>query len=192
MVDTKTSDETPATLLTGAEQARIVQGGSTKRTTLGEMGHQFRGARARMTADDTAINATSVFELTFDEAAFDTDTFWSAGAPKRLTIPAGLGITHVIASGSVFCTSGTNDTYVFAYVQHYNSANVLQKVYGFRGVEMGTNSWGVNVQSGPIAVSDGDYFTLAILQETDTSITIEGDHAFETHLAIQVIGMEPV
>lgn len=192
MADTKTSDETAATTPTGAELVRIVQGGSSKKTTLAVAGHQFRGARARMSSDDTTQNVTGTAAVSFDLADFDTDSFWSAGSPTRLTIPASKGIKYVELTGQVYTSSSTADTWLSVVIRHYNSGSVLQRSVGARWIEAGNTNRVLFTTSGPLSVADGDYFDLAVQEESDTSVTIEGDQTIETFLALHVIGMEPV
>lgn len=192
MADTKVSAETAATALTGAELLRTVQGGSSKKTTAALLGHQFRGARVRMTADDTTVNATGAgYVVPFDAALFDTDSFWSAGSPTRLTIPTGLGIDYVELTGQVLVTASGADTWFGVSIEHYNSSAVLQDIFGFRNLEGGSTGRCAMASSGPVAVADGDYFTLTIREESDTSITVEGDTTPRTFLAITVVGMTP-
>jgi len=192
MADTKTSDETAATTPTGAELVRIVQGGSSKKTTLAVAGHQFRGARVRMTSDDATQNYTTAADLPFDAADFDTDSFWTAGSPTRLTIPAGKGITHVQLTGQVSVSAATADTWASLSIRHRNSADVVQHLVGIRNQEHGFTDYAITVSSGPLEVADGDYFTLMFQEESDNSVTIDGDSVIQTFLALTVLGMEPV
>jgi len=189
MADTKTSDETAATALTGAELLRLVQSAASVKTTAALMAHQFRGARARMTSDDTAQNVTTVGTISFDAAQFDTDSFWAGGAPTRLTVPA--NVAYVELWAQVFISSSTASTYASAYIVHFNSADVQQRAVGFRHFDSGATSHCVTVATGPLAVSSGDYFTLVILEESDNSVTIEGNDTFETFMTIRVLGMTP-
>lgn len=192
MADTKTSDETAATTPDGTELVRIVQGGSSKKTTLAVAGHQFRGAKVRVTSDDTAQDGTGTPDVSFDAALFDTDGFWSAGAPTRLTIPAGKGITHVALTGQINVSSSTADTTLSVGILQRNSGGTVQSYARQMFIEMGGSTRALNVHTGPLPVSDGDYFTLNWTQETDNSVTIEGDSSIWTFLALHVIGMEPV
>lgn len=149
----------------------------------------FRGARARMTADDTAQNVTGEPAISFDEAQFDTDSFWSAGSPTRLTIPAGLGIEYVELFGQVYLSSSTADTWAGVSITHLNSSDVVQRAIGNRFVEGGQTQRILNVATGPIAVNDGDYFLLKAREESDNSVTIEGNDTNETFMSIRVVGM---
>lgn len=106
MPDTTTSDETAATQLTGAELARITQGGNSRRTTTGEIGHQFRGVVVTR-ATNQSIAHNTLTAVSFSSAPVDTDGFWSAGDPTKLIIPAGLGIIGVRLSAGLDWASGT-------------------------------------------------------------------------------------
>jgi len=193
MADTKTSDETAATALDGTELTRIVQSGSSKKTTLAVAGHQFRGARVRMTSDDTAQNVTGSADISFDAAVFDTDSFWSAGSPTRLTIPAGKGFKYVVVTGQVNVSSTTADTWTAVAIRQFDSGGTVKNHVGQRNVEKGTTGIVLAVSTGPLLVADGDYFTLLVHEESDNSVTIEGDAApINTFLALHVVGMEPV
>lgn len=77
-------------------------------------------------------------------------------------------------------------------INHRNSGGTLVEQFANWGFDYGSSHM-INVTSGPTEVNDGDYFELVYQEESDTSITIEGDHATRrTFLAIRVIGMEPV
>lgn len=192
MADTKTSAETVASALTGAELVRIVQSSSSKQTTAAVLGHQLRGARARLNADKTAQNITTETAVAFDTTDFDTDSFWSAGSPTKLTMPTGKGITHVALTGQVYVTSSTGDTSFLGSINQYNSSNTLLRTFGQRFIETGLTLKSLNMSTGPITVSDGDYFVLTVREETDNSVTIEGNETIQTFLGLLVVGMQPV
>lgn len=188
MADTMTSAETSAGALTGAELVRVVQGGVNKKTTTGFIGHQFRGAKIRMTSDDLTQNVTTEAAITFDSAEFDTDTFFSGGTPNRLTITAA-DIDYVALTGQVNISASTADSSRYVSIHHFNSSNVLQRVIGQRFIEAGGTSWAMSCHSGPIAVAQNDYFQLKVREETDSSVTIEGDDAsVHTFLSLVVLG----
>lgn len=192
MADTTTTNETAATTPTGAELVRIVQSGNSRKTTAEVLGHQFRGARVRMTSDDSAVNATSGYTIPFDSAVFDTDTFWSAGTPSRLTIPTGIGITHVEVMGQIHATNGTVSTWSGVIISHRNSGGTLQAQFMNWGFDYGAAHVS-SAMTGVITVDDGDYFELVYQEESDASILIEGDHTTRhTFMTLKVVGMEPV
>jgi hypothetical protein len=149
----------------------------------------FRGASVHMTSDDTAQNLTGGINISFDAAAFDTDGFWSAGAPQRITIPPGLGIDYVEVFGQVMISSSTASTWKNIAINHFNSANVMQSSRGLKNADFGSGSVMVPVPTGPVAVNDSDYFVLAATEESDASVTIQGNGTVNyTFMSIRVIG----
>jgi hypothetical protein len=195
MANTKTSDETAASTLDGTELVRIVQTGNSRKVTatkLGVLGKSFRGVVARLTSDDTTVNATAQTTLSFDSAPIDTDSFWSAGAPTKLTIPSGLGIAYVSLVGQINVSASTADTWCGLLLEQYNSSDVAQRAFANLNVEFGAATNRIQVVTGPVAVTAGDYFLLKFQTESDTSITIEGDSTIWSSLALHVIGMVPV
>ncbi len=169
-----------------------VEGANSRKFTGAVLGHQFRGARARMTSDDTTMNVTTDTDIAFDVADFDTDSFWSAGSPTRLTIQVGKGIRYVNLTGQVRVNVRTPDTWFSAQIKHFNSAGTTLRMVTLRQLQGGTNDIALTTSTGPLAVADGDYFTLTIREESDTSVTIVGTGTVETFLSLHVIGMEPV
>ena len=49
----------------------------------------FRGAMVKVTADEPVADSTDV-AIPWEAVLYDTDAFWSAGNPTRLTVPAGV------------------------------------------------------------------------------------------------------
>ena len=190
MADKEIATLTAATTPTGAELGKIVQGGNSRKTTLAVLGHQFRGARARKTSDQTTVNTTAGTTISFDAAQFDTDSFWSAGAPTRLTIPASAGFKYVEVFASIRINLANADTFRSLTLQHLNSGAVAQGNWG-SSAEIGTTTHYLTVSSGPVVVADGDYFHMIHTEESDTSVTIVGS-LNQTSLSLTVVGMEPV
>ncbi len=167
-------------------------GGTSQQITAANLAKGLRnlglqGARVRMTADDTAQNVTTQTAISFDSASdLDTSSFWSAGSPTRLTIPA--GISYVSLVGQVHITSTTADTWLILAIVQRNSSNTIQRIFVNRFVEMGFTTKVLSVASGIVPVSSGDYFTLEVREESDTSVTIEGDDTIQTFLSLKVEG----
>jgi hypothetical protein len=191
MADTTTTAETAATTPTGTELARIVQGGNNRKTTLAVIGHQFRGARARKTSDDVSADYSTETALDMDVADFDTDSFWSAGTPSRLTIPAGAGIIYVELTGQVISSASAIGAASWTSITQYSSADAVKRTIGQRVITKDGLTMTLAVSTGPLAVDDGDYFQLRYRDE-DTSVVIEGDQTVETFIALTVLGMEPL
>jgi hypothetical protein len=169
-----------------------VQSGNSRKFVGDVVGHQFRGAHVHMTSDDTTVNATGGYTLSFDAATFDTDTFWSAGAPTRLTIPASLGIAYVEVTGQIQVSATTADNTRTLQLIQRDSGDTIKRLWHYNAFEGGGTGWAASIHSGPVAVAAGDYFAITYTEEGDTSITVEGDGTGRCFIAIQVIGMTPV
>lgn len=59
----------------------------------------FRGALLRRTANYTVSTTGAYVAIPWQSAVYDTDAFWSAGQPTRLTVPA--GVTKVRLSANI-------------------------------------------------------------------------------------------
>lgn len=195
MPDTRTSDETAASALTGVELIRIVQGGNMRKAVAALLGHQFRGARAVRTTNQTAANYTTSTPIPFESADVDTDGFWSAGTPSRLTIPDlsadGWVITHVGVSAACRVDLVTSDQFTQFAVIHASSAGTSKSIAGNMANILTTTTKFVSACMAMVPVVVGDFFTGNIQQQTDTSITVNGANG-QTHLSLVVLGMEPV
>lgn len=192
MADKTIADLTAATTLSSSDVLEVQIGANSRKITATNLAKSltplgFRGAKAVMTSDDTTQNIQAGdTAIPFDSASFDTDSFWAGGAPTRLTIPAGIAYVELV--GQVNITTSTADSTLKVGIYHYNSADVAQAIYGNRFVEMGGTARSLQAVTGPVAVSSGDYFTLTAKEETDNSVTIEGNGALKTFLALKVLG----
>lgn len=165
-----------------------------KKMTLTELrkGFGFRGgALATKAADETAANYSSfaMIPWTTETGGYDTDSFHdNVTNNQRLTIPAGVNYVRLGCNVSIGTGTLTSGDYIRVYIDHYNSANVLQTRAGLpvaiatelsASASMGLGGW-----SAPKAVSSGDYFVVVLDTESDTSITLV---AAESWFAIEVL-----
>jgi hypothetical protein len=73
----------------------------------------FRGALVKLTADEPVADSTDV-AISWGAAVYDTDGFWSAGTPTRLTVPT--GVSKVRLKGNIDWTfGGTGHRHVWMY-----------------------------------------------------------------------------
>lgn len=192
MADKKISELTAATTIASGDLVLIENaGGNSRKVTGSNAGKSLvmlglRWARVRMTADDTAQNVTSETQITFDEAQVDTDSFWPGGSPTRVTVPSGVAVVELV--GQVFLSSNTGDTGMVIRITHRNSADAIQRIMGSGLVEQSGTEHHMQVTTGPVPVSAGDYFTLGVRTESDNSVTIEGNEQRETYMTIKVVG----
>ncbi|MCB1557229.1 MAG: hypothetical protein KDJ15_07960 [Alphaproteobacteria bacterium] len=95
--------------------------------------------------------------------AFDTDSFWSAGNPTRLTIPA--GVNKIRLSGSVYINSSTAQLRARVYK---NGGTIQQYIYGAYNVNMRN----IPIDTGILEVAEGDYFELSLYQSSGAAATV--------------------
>lgn len=117
----------------------------------------WKGARVRRTANQTISSAT-ISSITWQVADINTNAFWSAGAPTRLTVPA--NVTKVRLRGGVrfnsaASPSGTRQIFMTKNGVTFNGRGALN----IPAEQNMTHE--LNVSSGVISVVVGDYFELA-------------------------------
>jgi hypothetical protein len=158
----------------GSEATINVPGGST-----------FAGARVRRTTDQTTADYSTETAIPWEEAVVDTDSFWSAGTPSRLTVPVAYNGRYANVQGQVRIDATTADTYKVVRLSHKDSGGTT-KFIAAQSVEVGLTTAYVNVSLIGVPVATGDYFDMAIDEESDTSVTIKS--ASQSGFAIQIIG----
>jgi hypothetical protein len=100
-------------------------------------------------------------------ADIDTNTFWSAGAPTRIVVPA--GVTKVKITSNVRWSANTTGT---------RQAVIAKNGATFHGRGAGSNSpnpggnCDQNVTSAVIPVVAGDYFELLVFQSAGVALAL--------------------
>lgn len=131
----------------------------------------FSGAKVGKTADQTGADYTTATNITFDAESFDTDSYHStASDTDRLTVPS--GVSYVSVTGNVIITSFTSDEYAVLTMRHFNSSGTQQNAWASQHDVGGLSLGRLNAASGAVNVSSGDYFTMELQVQTDTSVTI--------------------
>ncbi len=120
----------------------------------------WRGALLRLSANLTGLATDAV--ITWNTVVSDTDSFWSAGAPTRLTIPAGItkvrlhaGIAH-----EALATAGS----VSAFFKKGGSFMGSPNMYSSSLSRQGTTGFTTNLSEARSVVLDvvaGNYFEVA-------------------------------
>lgn len=167
MTDKQTSELSAASALTGAELVHVVQGGHSRETTTGDIAHSgFSGALVKKSVDQTGANYTSSTPIAWDAEEYDVGSWHdNASENTRLTVPA--GVHHVRVSGRVSLANVTADMWCVLSMLK-NGAGFVGG--GGFGTEFGTTTPRLQAFSAVVAVTAGDYFELALQNETDTSI----------------------
>lgn len=147
---------------------------------------RFMGAQVCLAASLTAQNLSAGAFLAFGAEAYDTDGFHDVSLnATRLTVPPGLGIRKVKVAATVRVSSiaaGSDNVVSIA-------KNGSYAYYGNPGLtheNSASTATTISVASGPIAVSDGDYFE-CFFQTSDTSVGLEADR---TAFSIEVVEVE--
>lgn len=134
----------------------------------------FRGARAKFTADKTGLNLSVGVVLSWDAADNDTDGFWSAGAPTRLTVPA--GITKVRLHASVRMTTGAAGGNQALYIQKNGSA--LYPGSGSISYPSAFSTLDAATPTAVVDVEEGDEFRVYYFVSSQTNETLDADNTF--------------
>lgn len=145
---------------------------TTPRTTA------FGGARVRKAADLTGQNLTAGAVITWDTEDFDTHGFHDTSSnTSRITIPS--GITKVMLTAALRINNIAASSVPRAFLTKNGTTTVVQ-ISGHNP----STSWGCNINSGPLAVSAGDYFEISFQNDTDTSVDIT---AVTSWFAVEVL-----
>jgi hypothetical protein len=150
-------------------------GGGDPGGVFGRVMLPFHGALAVKTATQ-AIAATTDTLISYDATAYDTRGFWSAGAPTRLTVPA--GITRVIVSASTRITGGAGN-YQTRFIRNGAEVNGIT----CQSMASGFTSGHINMSSAVLSVSAGDWFEILAFSSVARTI----DSGARTWMAIAVV-----
>lgn len=141
----------------------------------------IHGAMVKKSADQTTADYTTATALTFNAETYDNGGWHSTSADtSRLTVPT--GVTYVEVGGCVNITSTTGDTWKQLEIRKNGSADY--DGYIGQSVEVGMTAVSINIQSGALQVTAGDYFELVLQEESDNSVTIESEF---THFWIRAL-----
>ncbi len=131
-------------------------------------GDPFRGAVARLTANESIASSTTT-AIPWDSTIEDVGGFWSAGNPTRLTVPA--GVVRVRVTGNITWDSNTSAKRI-VWIDKSGVPFVGRPVVEQMAVNSTASNTRQNLTSGPIAVSAGDYFELKVFQNSGASRTV--------------------
>lgn len=147
-----------------------------------EYGVDFHGALAYLNAAQSIADSTDT-SISFNATTYDTDGFWSAGTPTRLTIPSGKGITKVRLSCGLQYDNNTSGNRTIQ-INKNGSGSYIGRI-GMAGAAVSSGGgFALNGSTAVIAVSDGDYFELNTSQNSGGALNAQ---ATNTWLSIEVI-----
>jgi hypothetical protein len=186
----------PPGTVTGTELIYASQGGDATALTINEIAAAlagivsattydapYRGARVSLTADKTGLSYPYI--VSWDQADRDTDGFWSAGDPTRLTVPA--GVTKVRVRTSLRLTTGIFDGFLISMYKN-GGYEPGMSIVNNRFVDTAGDNFANNeaqVFSDVLDVAEGDYFE-ARVTSTDASYDSVQEND-RTWFAIEVV-----
>jgi hypothetical protein len=146
----------------------------------------FRGALLRRTDDATSLSFPWI--AAWQTAVYDTDSFWSAGAPTRLTVPA--GVTRVRLHGSVRLPDAASVGAInLQFLRNGAAPSAAFPGTAMWAVRVGGTGFTDNAAfliSPVLAVAPGDWFELRVNRTgLGTPTTVLADAA--TFMAMEVI-----
>ena len=142
----------------------------------------FKGALLQRSADLTNVSFPVL--IPFESAAYDTDVFWDAGNPSRITIPA--GVTKVRLQGCVSLKGSATTGGVYVSFTKNGGGDVTG--CGIFTVRQGTSGYTNNdftASTAVLPVSAGDYFELRVNSTTSNWDDIQA--STRTWFAIEVV-----
>ncbi|KZE33158.1 hypothetical protein IMF23_04505 [Chelatococcus daeguensis] len=138
----------------------------------------FRGALLRRSTNFSVATTGVYVAVSWQSAEYDSDAFWDAGQPSRLTIPA--GVTKVRIVGNIEWQ--TSPTSQLVEVRKNGNSVLGGGSFIVRG-DSGYSNQMRNLSSAVLPVSAGDWFELAVYVGTAGELrSLE-----RTWLAIEVV-----
>ena len=137
----------------------------------------FHGALVKRTSD-LSVTGSSFVAIPWQSADYDTDGFWSAGSPTRLTIPAGVTKARAIFGWRTL-TTGTINFVTYVWL---SGGSVCQT-----GGASGFTDARCVIVSPVIEVVENDYFEALVFFSAGRTIQAAA-HSF---FGIEVVEMQP-
>ena len=116
----------------------------------------MRGALITRTSDLTGVS-WPLLPVPFEQAVYDTDSFFAPAAPGRFTIPAGVAFVELLGGVELPASASAGTL----FVQVYKNGDVIYA--GLTAMRNGTAGHPENVamaKTPPLPVVAGDYFEL--------------------------------
>lgn len=121
------------------------------------------GAKVQLTGNVTVTSSAAQI-ISWGSADFDTNSFWSGGAPTRFTVPSGVTMVELTAGTR---STGSGTVQLSLQIKRNGTDYVAQDAK-----QSGFANGGNNCFSGPVPVTAGDYFELEYTQGSTSSRTI--------------------
>lgn len=132
-----------------------------------------------------SIPDSTATAVIFESTSMNDCSMWAGGSPTRLTVPA--GVTRVRVTGnSRLASISTTDKLVRLFI-YKNGAAYAGIPYAAVATNAGTFAYPLNVASGIISVTGGDYFELMIQQNTGGAINTNTDVNYANWMTLEII-----
>jgi len=181
---TATANDTPARLAVGTNGYALVANSAEATGLKWQPAQNWHGARVIKTTTQSIASATQT-TCTFDAEYYDTDGYHSNVTNNtRLTIPAGLAGAYQVRGRINFTTNATGPRYAIISLNgtgsgNYDSYVVYQAVNGAETM--------IDVST-IISLSVGDYLELNAIQNSGTTLNLNGGAIYYTDFSLHLIG----
>lgn len=132
----------------------------------------FNGAFSRLATNKT-FGTGSFITITWPLPVLDTAAFWSAAQPARFTVPEFIEVVRV--SAGLVAVNTSTDRYGVRILDQASN-QLARQLISASGVK------GLSITTGPLAVNQGDFFTVQAFQDSAQQLAALG-----TWFAIEVL-----
>lgn len=153
----------------GGGQVTITTGGGGSLVTPID----FSGALVSTTSGSSVAHLNQLI-LAWENELQDTDGYYDAASPNRLTVPSGLGINTVILKAQIEWDGTTTDGMRFLQLVKNGSVLSPDVVSKIKNVDFAAAQSSVQqLLSYPLSVTDNDFFELRVTQANGSTATID-------------------
>lgn len=140
----------------------------------------FQGALVYINADQSIPDGVAT-NIIFTTASYDTSSFWTVGAPTRITIPSGASRVQ-LTSNLQFEANGTSLRTI--QINKNGSGVYVGRAGQYTATTTPNTATSLNCATAVLSVSPGDYFELQTQQNTGGALNAQ---ATRTWLSVAVI-----
>lgn len=142
---------------------------------------KFSGCRVTKASDQTGANYVGGVAVAWDSEIYDTDGFHdNVTNNNRLTPPSGRGINYVELVAHWRGENHTSGTFAGAFIRRNGTTTIVTQ-----RIELTATSARIEVHSGPVAHTDGDWYEVVFEAESDTTVDVISVVSF---FSIRVVG----
>lgn len=143
-----------------------------------------RGALVKLTTNQSISSNTNT-AISWSSAEYDAASLWSAGSPTRLTVPT--GVQRIRLSGNArwaLQSGGVRDIF---FRKNGSTASFPGGGMQRMGSAVST-SVAQSLTSAVLAVAAGDYFEMFVLQDSGSTVVVEGTFTAHNWFSMEILG----